>query len=554
MATLTQLKRRHPQHKQSSDYWTLLDGMLQGGSKLTPELKKKLLINPDNRPNAVQDERVKVARYFNKISPIANRFLSQLFAAPIGFEGSKDKFWEETFFPGGGLLPLCDDDGRASFQAFLKTATLQALAQGKAICQIDTAIASGARTRAEQKQKREDEPYCLLVPRSDLWDWESDRNGFKFAKLHRFNWERDSWDGDPVAVHDFTIYQRKPDGSITASRYAVRHADKGGKEFDQGVGCYDLNRLADGDAQIEVVGGLEDKPIFSIGKDYLFPIVTMALPSALWLADQLFDPQCSHFNQTASLEYGLVASNYAMPTITTEDIDDFEARNKKFGEGYYIQLDPQLQESVGWTERPGNSFSTSIEYRDKVESDIDKTVQQIALAAKDAVTSTSGEAIRQARQPEEILLLVYGSMVRDFSKGILDVAAIARGKEKVAWKVNGLDDFETGDLQAASNEYTKVAQAQIPSPTFTKEFQKSFAREVSKQKEWDGTTLKKILKEIEESPQESMQAQPGGGGDPFASDGAADGGDGAQPPEPGQKPATADSGDGTEAILSEMGL
>ena len=506
--SLAALKRRHPSHRESAEYWQILDALMQGGSKLTPEIKSKLLSNPDNRPASIQKERVKLARYFPKISPIAARFVSQLFAAPIQFEGSKNKFWSDTFFPGGALLPAEDDDGRSSFLAFLRSAILQALGQGKAIAQIDTAVATETRTKKQQRDRAEDEPYCLLVPRGDLWDWESDRNGFKFAKLHRFSWMRESWDGDPVALHDFTIYQRKPDGSIVVSRFSVKHEDKGGSDFDKGTQNFNLESLSERDAIIETVNGLDEKPIFHIGSTYKFPIVTLTLPSSLWLADQLHDPQVSHFNQTASLEYGLVASNYAMPTISTEDIEDFTDRNNKFGEGYYLHLDPSHNEAVGWTERPGNSFSTSIEYREKVEGDIDRTVQQIALSAADAVTSTSGEAIRQARKPEEILLTTYGAMVKDFAKGILDVAAIARG-EKVTWVVNGLDDFSEVSLLSAAQETQLITQVGIQSATFNKEAQKSFVREFSKQNEFAPATLKKILTEIDKAP-----APPPPGSDP----------------------------------------
>ena len=488
---------------------------MQGGSKLTPEIKSKLLSNPDNRPDAIQKERVKLARYFNKLSPISSRFISQLFAAPIQFEGSKDKFWSDTFFPGGALLPAEDDDGRSSFIAFLRSAILQALGQGKAIAQIDTAVATETRTKKQQRDRAEDEPYCLLVPRGDLWDWESDRDGFKFAKLHRFSWMRESWDGDPVALHDFTIYQRKPDNSIVVSRFSVKHEDKGGSDFDKGIQNFNLETLSERDAIIETVNGLDEKPIFHIGNTFKFPIVTLALPSSLWLADQLHDPQVSHFNQTASLEYGLVASNYAMPTITTSDPDDFTERNKKFGEGYYIQLDPTMQEAIGWTERPGNSFSTSMEYREKVEGDIDRTVQQIALSAADAVTSTSGEAIRQARKPEEILLTTYGAMVKDFAKGILDVAAIAHN-EKVSFSVAGLDEFSDVDLTASGTEYGAIAQAAIPSKTFTKAVQKAFIRDVAKQKEFEPKELAKMLDEIDKAPDAPMAGGDGTPPDPNA--------------------------------------
>lgn len=502
--TLKQLARRHPTHREKSEYWELLQALMDGGSKLTPEIKQKILANPDRRPDGVIKERIKVARYFNKISPIANRFVSQLFAAPLQFEGSKDKFWEETFFPGGALLPSNDDDGRSTFNTFLKSAMLQALAQGKAIAQIDTAIATESVNKKQQKSAREDEPYVLLVPRSQLWDWETDRNGFKFAKLHRFSWMRDTWDSDPVAMHDFTIYQRRPDGSIVASRYVIKSKGKG-EDFDKGMES-NLERLDEKNIEISSVNGLEERPIFNVRGQFKFPIVTLTLPPALWLADQLFDPQCSHYNQTASLEWGLVSTNYAMPTIESEDIEDFNSRNDKFGNGYFIHLDPTQKEAIGWTERPGASFSTSMEYRSTVEQDIDKTVQQIAISAQDAAGAASGETLRQAKKPEEILLTLYGSMVKDLAKGVLDVAAIAHD-EAIDWKISGMDDFDQTDLTSEATEYSTISQANIQSETFRKEVQKSFAREVAKQKEFDSATLKKIIEEIDSAQPEPTEGE-----------------------------------------------
>jgi|SRR6478672_3547624 len=521
MPSLKQLTYCHPEHQQNNERWKLLDALVSGGHKVTDDIKRQLLVNPDNRPGSVMAERVKLARYYNKIGPILNRFLSQLFAAPIQYEGSKDKWWQEQFFPNGALLDG-DDDGRSSLTAFLRSATLAALTTGKAIAQIDTAIADGILTKADQKRKRVDEPYVLLVPRTDLWDWASDRDGFKFAKIHRFRMGRDSWDADAAGEHDFTIYQRKPNGAIAASRYVV-------KAIKPETDISNIIHLTEENTKIETI--LENKEIFSRDGEYAFPIATLTLPDNLCIANQLFDPQVSHFNQTAALEWGLVNSNYAMACITTEDPDEFFDQNKRFGEGFYLALKPG--ESVSWLERPGGAFDTSIGYRGKIEEDIDRTVQQIALSAADAVTTQSGEAIRQARKPEQILLSTYGSLVKEFDLNILKAAAIARG-EKVNWRIQGFEDFEEVNLSGASQEFQTVTAAQIPSETFTKSLQKSFAREVGKQKEFDSADMKKILDEIEAAKAE------------------------AEPPAEGEDPATEpedvtdDGEDSTDATIDEV--
>jgi hypothetical protein len=194
-----------------------------------------------------------------------------------------------------------------------------------------------------------------------------------------------------------------------------------------------------------------------------------------------------------------------------------------------------------------------MQYRDKVDADIDKTVQQIALAAADAVTSTSGEAIRQARRPEEILLMIYGAMVKDFSKSCLDVAAIAHD-EAVSWSVNGLDDFEEGDLTTEAQEFQTVTQAAIPSPTFTKEFQKSFVREVAKQKEFEPKLVKAMLAEIDKAATQAPTDDSQGADMPTAdtaSEGDASQGDASQGDA---SQGDASQGIDTNSILKELGL
>jgi hypothetical protein len=504
--TLATLTRQHPEHRANCHYWQILDAMLCGGSKLTPEIKAQLLCNPDGRPKAVHEQRVKVARYFNKMGPIANRFLSQLFNSDLTFEGSKDKFWKDSFFPGGALLPESDDDGRSSFNALLKAAVFQGLGQGKAIVQIDTAPAT-TNSRKEQRNRGEDEPYALLVPRCDLWDWKSDRYGFQFAKLHRFTWERDAWDSDPTARHDFTIYQRQPDGAVIVYRYVVRRVDKDGVLFKKNQQP-DLER--DGDLKPEIVNGLDGKPIFSHKGQSKFPIVTMAMPSALHLADQLHDAQVAHFNQTASLEYGLLTGNYSMLQITTKDAEDFRSRNQRHGDGYQLLLEEG--ESAAWLERGGATFNVSKDYRATIEEDIDKAVQQIALAAADAAGAASGETIRQARKPEEVLLGLYGAMVRDFAKGILDVAAIAHA-EIPNWQIKGMDNFQNIDLTLTGQEYAGLSQAGIKSETFAKELQKSLARAAAQQKQFPADKINQIIDEIEKSQPDAAAGNPEGSGD-----------------------------------------
>ena len=333
MATLESLKYRHPEHIEFADYWELLTAVVEGGDAMTDEMKRRLLPNPDGRPEAVMKERTKLATYCNKVAPILSRFNSELFKNPATPTGSDDAFWGDDFFKNGALLSG-DDDGRASFNTYLMNAMMMALTTGKAIAQIDTKAAVGAVSLAQQKESGELNPYLILHPRTALWDWDSGRDGFDFVKLHQFQLVRSRWDSLPVPQHTFTIYYRGEGGVIFTSKYVVRKIQKDNIP----IPSQPFIKTATGkDAIIETL--IEDQPIFNVRGKFEFPIVTLTLPKALWMSSQLFDCQKSYFNQTAALEYALYTNNYSMPIISgVDDEDDNPLQSRKMGDGYYLTL------------------------------------------------------------------------------------------------------------------------------------------------------------------------------------------------------------------------
>ena len=491
--TLEQLRSRHPEHIANQPHWDLLDAIVAGGNRMGTAQKRMLLANPDGRPQKVMEERLKLATYCNKIGPILTRFNAELFGQPASRTGSKDEFWTDKFFTQGAILKG-DDDARASFDALLSDSMFQALATGKAIAQVDTRKSSGtAISKQDQAVNGELEPYVILHPRTALWDWEADREGFKFAKLHQCRMVRDRWNLPPVPEHDFTIYERMEDGSVFASRYTVR---KRLKDSEKPPKCaLDLDKLKETDVEITVE--LEPSPIFNLNGTFEFPVVTLTVPDTLWMADQLFDCQKAYFNQTAALEWGIYTSNYAMPVISgVEDEDDDPAKDQKFGDGYYLTLRPG--QTLSWAERSGGAFSTAINYRGEVKRDIYDVLQQIAMSAADgvAITARSGASKKEDRRPTELLLEKYGELVRTFAKQILNVAAIAHA-EKVIWEVDGYRDFLDEGLIQDITDFQGVQSVTIPSLTFKKETAKRFAKRVSQAMEIPSEKIAAILEELD---------------------------------------------------------
>lgn len=534
LPTLEQLRTRHSEHVNDCLHWQLLDAIVAGGRRMDMDMKRLLLANPDGRPPQVMEERLKLATYCNKIGPILTRFNSELFARPASKTGSTEQFWEDQFFPKGAVLKG-DDDARAGFDLLLSDAMLQALTTGKAIAQVDTRISSGqASNRQAQEALGELEPYVVLHPRSALWDWDADKDGFKFAKLHQFRMVRNRWSDPPIPEHDFTIYERmEEDNSIIASRYTIRKRLKDGEKPP--TGPLDLDDLKDKDVEIRQI--LQPSPIFNIKGKFKFPLLTLTLPDSLWMADQLFEPQKSYYNQTAALEWGIYTTNYAIPVISgVEDEDDDPGQDQKFGDGYYLTL--RTGQTLSWAERGGSGFSTAINYRGEIKRDIYDILQQIAMSAADgaAIIARSGASKKEDRRPTELLLERYGDMVRVFGTQILDVAAIAHGEE-VEWEMEGFTDFLDEGLIEDITDFQGIQGVAVPSLTFKKETTKQFAKRVFRAMEVDSDKVPAMLDEIEAAKLEDFappqpQAAPAGEGEPTTE------GNAEPPTEPEEKPPT----------------
>ena len=491
MVTIKSLKYRHQEHRDKFQYWELLEAVLEGGDQVTDSVKRQLLPNPDGRPEAVIKDRIELATYVNKISPILNRFNSELFSRPGVFTGSKDPWWVNNFLALGALLND-DDDARASFANFSQRSMHQALKTGKAVCQIDTKKSVYPSNRGLQKSLGELDPYIILHPRTALWDWDISNEGFKFAKLHQFNIVRDSWDSPPIPEHIFTIYFRDGERVLT-SKYRVRKIKKDDNKKED-IKPF-IETIKDDEAAIYTE--LENQEIFNSDGVYKFPIITLTLPNALCMGSQLLECQKSYFRQTAALEYNLYTGNYGILKITgVEDESEDPLQGQKVGDGCYLCL-PDGQD-ISWLERAGTSVGTALNYRSEIKRDIYDTLQQIAMSAADgaSILSRSGESKKEDRKPEQLLLLKYGELVKEYQKNILDCASIIRG-ENIEWKVEGYDDFITAGLTDVLLDYTGIANANIQSETFKKEVQKYLIKEASKAMDLAPELVKKALTEIE---------------------------------------------------------
>jgi len=503
---LKTLTAKHPEWTAQSEHWELLEAMSAGGHEVGERVRTKLLVNPDGRSSDVAKERQKTSIYQNFIAPMITRLISELFYKDVAFEGSDDPYWTDIFFQTGSVIS-CDDDGRTTFQNLLREMMFDALTVGKAIARVDTRIVEADPISIADQEMLD--PYVSLVDRENLWDWEADKDGFIFAKLHQMSLEKKRWDAPRIPKHDFTLYQKEEDGTILVSRYIVELTEEAQKK--NGSETFDLGALKDDDVIISpflTKNGLPliDRKLFNFRGKYKFPIVTLKMPDSLWVADQLFDAQKSQFNIQSGCQWSLTRANFSMISVT-QPADYAESTevaptqksilgDKKFGDGFFLELPFGTQTNV--LQISSSAVPTSMQYLDQVvRRNIAETLQQIVLSAGDSATvaARSGASKTEDRRPETQLMKRFGDMVKLFAKQILDVASIARGSE-IEWKVLGLDQFKVEGLIEYFQDFVGIRQTEIPSLTLLEEAHKNLANKYAELYGLPPDKLQIIIQEI----------------------------------------------------------
>lgn len=504
------LLRRHPRHIKNLDRWRLLEALSEGGEKVSNEVKAKILFNPSTRSPDVIKERVKAAPFKNLLGGVMLKIVAQLMREDPIYSSptiDTDPFWKEEFFPASAILPG-DTDGRASFNTMLARAMLHALMTKMALVQVEDKPTPGATNRKEQLQGGSLKPYLMLRSVADAWDYAIDRNGFVFVKLHCYKEERDQWDKQPIRVHEFQIYQRDSSGGVRSSVYRMTYRKDAQRKAGQAYEPFDIYNPASLESKmrdIEVQTVVQDVQIFQDrnGKTK-FPVVALTLPPQLWLADQLLDIQVSHFNARAGAEFALHSTNYAMPVLTADKSvdEDYGDRvgSKKFADGFFLPLEPGVK--MEWFERQGSGIERALSYCKELKGEIVECIYQISNEAANSYPgiARSAESKKADERQQEILLLVYGHLLKEFAKQILEVASIAHDETDTEWQVRGFDHFMKATLEEEVIEYKAIDETGLESPTLKQEAQKALMRNFANRLDIDKDRIAEMEKELEKYP------------------------------------------------------
>lgn len=481
----------------------LLTALSEGGCAVDMNVKKRLLINPDNAEPDVYNNRVKLAPYEPIMGSMLMKLVSQITRDHASYQGSQDEFWDKEFQP-RGVMSDEESDPRQSFHALLIREMLQGVVQGKMIAQIDTPAFSGD-TLADQRAEGGDQPYVMLHRRESLWDWRGDAQGLVYAKLHSYREMKDSWDGNLKRWHEFQIFQRTNEGIFTSIYTVENRIDQKAKDTDT-LPAFDIKALEElgetnADIKVKESGGSlqENVRIFSTsGGAQRFPIVCRTIPKPLVIADQAYDLTRSHYNHVAGTAWALTQTNYGMPVFTgIEENSDFDPGAQKAGNGYYWALTGE--QDVKWLVRPGDDISLSIEYQDQIKRKMLELIHKIAETASTeyAARMQSGESKKEQRRDLDILLEIYGQELREFAAAVLNVASIARD-EDIEWTVEGFQDYNTSDLSEALNDYLALDNAGIDSDTLKKESRLAIANKAVARLNLSPSIMEAVTAEVEQ--------------------------------------------------------
>lgn len=506
---LKALQYQHGTYRRSQQRWALLRSIAAGGEQ-AEAVKYTLIVNTDGRGEKIKKAKADAAALVNKIGPIVARFTTQLFVDSPKVESSKPRqsIWLNQFIEEGARLEG-DPDQRAGFQEFLTNAMFAALTEGAAIAQVDTRTSGGSLNLAGQIQSGELEPYVVLLNRDALWDWDSDEDGLRMAKLHSFKTYRERWDQPPMPEHVFTIYEKEDTGRVVASQYRVRRIRE---RLDEEIPPIPfINTIDPKRASIEFTRLSNGQPfdrleIFNRQGEYVFPLIILNLPGFLCIGDQLLELQKEHFNNRSSQNWAMWRANWAMPFIKGGDNDPFKNPQTQAGDGFYLWFPGDSDYQVGQLGVTSPAIDAAARKETAISQDIYETLQQMAYLASQspAALSRSEESRIKDKELELILLTRHGEILKKFATEVVKAAAIA-ANDNAEFNIDGFAKFQTNGLLTYLPAFQGIMGINgVPSELFKRLCLKSLARLTGTTLDWTDEEIQSVLKDIEAIPKDEV--------------------------------------------------
>lgn len=451
---------------------------LAEGAECWEELKDFWFPQNAKEPSDLYEERKKLAVYHNYAGPIVGLLSAYLFKTPPSVDA--ETTWSEGF--------LEDVDRRGtSWDSWWATAFLDAITGKRSLCWVNLPARGEAEfaDRAAEETAGVLDAYLVNITAEELLDWGEDEVG-------KLTW---------VMIRQ-VVDRRSDVEQGRTKQWRWTHIDA------TQIRRWTWNATKEQPTPQPGYDAVEEKPV--VHKIGCLPVVRLEPPNGLWAMSLLHDPAVAHLRARNDLTWALHKSAHALMYVKRK----WDGDDPTIGPGYYLPL--EVDDEVGWTEPPGNSFQVLRDDVMDLRTEIYRVVNQMALAADNNSKQqrASGESKQADWQAGDIVMGAYATLTLQAMRDVFAIVAAARGDADVEFDVRGLDGWQQLTLDEFLANSALAINAAKYSPTFRREVAK---REVEQlMPDLDEATSKVIRDEIDAAPDdtEPMPDDTPGGGKP----------------------------------------
>jgi len=494
--TYGQLSGKHPDYY--SNLWERLSLLYEGGYAMQAKAGTFVPQMPGESPERYR-RRLQHTAYINYFTQVVGYLAGAVFQAGINVTAAGDAsdpstvgdVPEEAFYQ---EFAANADLARKSFNQMMVASLIDALVYRRAVIAVDMPIAPLVETRYDEIRAGGGRAYIRRLPLGCLLDWKKDDQGnFVWCILHDVISDRDTpFDDRDTRIERFTLWQVN-DGRAAFTTYQSKPLGK-----DEPINPEDVIPVSASD----VTSFTE------------IPVLELELPSALWVGNKAGPLAEEHFRKRSDLAGSIARTLQEIPYVKKgPEVPAVHAGISEVQSNPNRGTDPVGQardkgwvelgaeDSIGFASPSGIAHEIGHKQCLELRDEIFRTAHAMALSLANTSASVgrSGESKREDRQASEIVLGALGDLVRDFACHVYKVVSQARG-ETVVWVAHGADQFSNDDSAELVEEMPLVASAQLPSPTFKKEYFKKFAYGVLPKlsPETKATIAKEIDKGVDE--------------------------------------------------------
>lgn len=450
LLTIEQLDVRHPSYDE--DFWLDLEALYRGGRVFRDRIERFLPRNPLETAD-VYEQRKQNASYRSYVGPIIDYYSSWLFSGDFHVRAKRGPDTIDT--PPEYAEFREDIGGDCDMKEFLKERFTKALIHGRThwICELSKAKEIGEQgnwpdSAAAYEAAGLKNANLRAVDACELVDWETDDDGLlAWALVYRKSERRPSIKSVNRIINEtWHLYDRE-----NCFVYSI--------EYDKDERPDEKTVLT---PQIYKHGFLQ------------VPLITLALPQGLHIADRVTDPQCAHFRLGSALDWAIKRTCYAMPVFKVED----EERPPVMGAGYYIMIG--AKEDMQWSAPPEGHFDVISREVDVQRNDIFRMCHQMALGLDNNAETVgrSADSKEQDNAATRVMLNAFGEIMSEAIEETYEIVSDAFGDVDIYWSIEGFSGYDTATAPEVIANAQQAQLVAIPSKTFAVEMKNKVVKAV----------------------------------------------------------------------------